>query len=241
MQNTMVTDTNSGNTPVRLASCQYTRTGYTFVGWEVDGTIYQAGTFIPIGGNVNVIANAQWSENTLTVNVNDVSGYSEETCYSQIIATVSTGGTLSYAIISVTGGEATVNAQGLVTYVAPYVSDLQIYDITVSVTATFPSTETITRTAIFSASIEPIPPEVIINEGTAEIDAHETTNGYLIKDISYDDLDVTIFIGPQYTDTDIGNVMDDSPSVRALVGIIPLLLLMGLVTYLARNVRVSKR
>lgn len=67
--NTVVTDTNSGNTNVTLANNGYTRPGYTFTGWNVNGIVYQPGQSIPVGPNATVTAYAQWVLNVASVPV----------------------------------------------------------------------------------------------------------------------------------------------------------------------------
>ena len=241
MSDTVVSNNVSGTTNVTLANCTYTRIGYTFTGWLVSGTLRQVGDQIPVNGNATVSATAQWSQNTLTASVNNIIGYSEEVYTNQISATASTGGVLSYEIASVTGGTATVNASGLVTYTAPHVDAPHIYTIAITVTATFPSMETVVRMISFTASIDPTPTGVIINTGIAQTGVDQTPEGYYVDDIHFNDMDVTVFIGPQYTETETNNIMDEVPQIRTLVGIIPILMLAGIVAYVAHSMKTSRR
>ena len=241
MYNTVVRNTVSGVTNVTLAPNGFTYTGHSFLGWSVNGTIYQSGDTVPVLGNTTEMAIAQWSENTLTAYANNIVGYSERTYTSQIHTTVSAGGEVTYTMVSTTGGTASVNAEGLVTYIAPAVSSLHVYTLQVSVSAVFPNAETITETVTITASIDTAPIGVIIDSGTATRDIDETDNGYYVKDISYNDMDVTLFIGPQYTETESTNIMDDVPIIRTLVGIIPLLMITGIIVYVARNMTTAKR
>ena len=241
MSDTVVSNNVSGTTNVTLANCTYTRIGYTFTGWLVSGTLRQVGDQIPVNGNATVSATAQWSQNTLTASVNNIIGYSEEVYTNQISATASTGGVLSYEIASVTGGTATVNASGLVTYTAPHVDAPHVYTIAITVTATFPSMETVVRMISFTASIDPTPTGVIINTGIAQTGVDQTPEGYYVDDIHFNDMDVTVFIGPQYTETETNNIMDEVPQIRTLVGIIPILMLAGIVAYVAHSMKTSRR
>ena len=241
MEDTVVSNNVSGSTNVTLANCTYTRSGYTFTGWLVSGVLRQVGDQIPVNGNATVSATAQWSQNTLTASVNNIIGYSEGVYNNQISATASTGGVLSYGIASVTGGTASVNASGLVTYTAPQVNASQVYTIAITVTATFPSTETVVRTISFTASIDPTPIGVTINTGIAQKEVDQTPEGYYVDNVHFNDMDVTVFIGPQYTETETDNIMDDVPQIRTLVGIIPILMLAGIVAYVARSMKTSGR
>lgn len=241
MEDTVISNNVSGSTNVTLANCTYTRTGYTFTGWLVSGILRQVGDEIPVNGNATVSATAQWSQNTLTASVNNIIGYSEGVYNNQISATASTGGVLSYEIASVTGGTASVNASGLVIYTAPQVNASQVYTIAITVTATFPSTETVVRMISFTASIDPTPIGVTIDTGIAQKEVDQTPEGYYVDDIHFNDMDVTVFIGPQYTETETDNIMDDVPQVRSLVGIIPILMIAGIVAYVAHSMRTSRR
>ncbi|MBR5658060.1 MAG: InlB B-repeat-containing protein, partial [Lachnospiraceae bacterium] len=53
---------------VTLPACSFTRTGYSFAGWKINGTVYKAGDRVKnlcTGGQV--VATAQWKGNTYTV------------------------------------------------------------------------------------------------------------------------------------------------------------------------------
>ena len=241
MTDTVVSDNVSGPTNVTLANCTYTRTGYTFTGWLVGGTVRQVGDEIPVNGNAVISATAQWIENSLTASANNIIGYSERVYSNQMYATASTGGVISYAVASVTGGTATVDTSGLVTYTAPQVNASQVYTVTVTVTATFPSTETVVRNVSFTASIDPTPTGVTINTGIAQTDVDQTPEGYYVDDVNFNNMGVTVFIGPQYTETETNNIMDDVPQVRSLVGIIPILMIAGIVAYVAHSMKTSRR
>jgi uncharacterized repeat protein (TIGR02543 family) len=153
---TVVTDTNSGNTNVTLASCGFTKTGYTFAGWKIGNTTYQPGQTVSVGANATVTATAQWSQNTLTATANNISGVSGQAYSNQIGASANNGGTVSYAVKSCTGGNATVSSSGLVTYTAPSVSSTTSYTVTVTVTGTFAQGGNLTRDVSFTVTVDPV-------------------------------------------------------------------------------------
>lgn len=62
MNNTVVIDYNSGNSPVTLAPNGFTLTNFHFVGWLVNGTVYNENVAIDVAGNTTVTAVAQWEE-----------------------------------------------------------------------------------------------------------------------------------------------------------------------------------
>ena len=154
--NSVVTDTNSGNTNVTLASCGFTKTGYTFTGWKIGNTVYQPGQSVPVGANATCDATAQWSQNTLNATANNTSGVSGQAYSNQIGASANNGGTVSYAVKSCTGGTATVNESGLVTYKAPTVTSTSSYTVTVTVTATFGDGQTMSKNVSFSVTVDPV-------------------------------------------------------------------------------------
>lgn len=154
--NTAVTDTNNGYTNLTLAANGFTRTGYTFTGWLVNGTLYQPGQIVSVGANASVTATAQWSQNTLSASANNMSGVSGQSYSNQIGASANNGGSLSYAVKSCTGGNATVNSSGLVTYTAPTVNSTTSYTVTVTVTASFPQGGTLSQDVSFSVSVDPV-------------------------------------------------------------------------------------
>lgn len=154
--NTVVTDTNSGNTNVTLASCGFTKTGYSFTGWKIGNTTYQPGQTVSVGANATVTATAQWSQNTLSASANNISGVSKLTYSNQIGASANNGADLSFAVKSCTGGTATVNESGLVTYKAPTVTSTSSYTVTVTVTATFGDGQTMSKDVSFSVSVDPV-------------------------------------------------------------------------------------
>lgn len=153
---TVVTDTNNGNTNVTLASCGFTKSGYTFTGWKIGNTVYQPGQTVSVGANATVTATAQWSQNTLTATANNISGVSGQSYSNQIGASANNGGTVSYAVKSCTGGTATVNSSGLVTYTAPSVSSTTSFTVTVTVTGTFAQGGNLTRDVSFTVTVDPV-------------------------------------------------------------------------------------
>ena len=153
---TVVTDTNNGNTNVTLAANGFSKTGYTFAGWLVNGNVYQPGQSIPVGANGTVTATAQWSQNTLSATANNISGVSGQAYSNQIGASANNGGSLSYAVKSCTGGNATVNSNGLVTYTAPTVSSTSSFTVTVTVTGTFAQGGSLTKDVSFSVTVDPV-------------------------------------------------------------------------------------
>ena len=156
VSNTVVTDTNNGNTNVTLAANGFTKAGYTFIGWKVGNNTYQPGQSIPVGANGTVTATAQWSQNTLNATANNISGVSGQAYSNQIGASANNGGTVSYAVKSCTGGTATVNSNGLVTYTAPSVSSTTSFTVTVTVTGTFAQGGNLTRDVSFTVTVDPV-------------------------------------------------------------------------------------
>ena len=153
---TVVTDTNNGSTNVTLAASGFSKTGYTFAGWLVNGNVYQPGQTVPVGANGTVTATAQWSQNTLSATANNISGVSGQAYSNQIGASANNGGTVSYAVKSCTGGTATVNSNGLVTYTAPSVSSTTSFTVTVTVTGTFAQGGSLTKDVSFSVTVDPV-------------------------------------------------------------------------------------
>ena len=240
MENTVVTDAISGDTNVVLAECEYTKTNNQFTGWLVDGTTYQPGDTVAVAGESVVNATAQWNENTLSASASNITGFSQNTYTSQILATASNDAVVTYSVVSSTGGTATVDESGLVTYIAPTVSVISTYTITAMVTATF-SNQILTQNVTFTAMIQPIASGVQIQSGDADRDIDRAGDGYHITSIEYNDQDCDFFIGPHYEDTYTESILDDVPQIGAMIGIIPLLIIIGIIVYVARNMTVSRR
>lgn len=239
MQNTVVTDTNSGDTAVSLSPNGFTYMGYTFKGWNVGGTIYQPGQTLLVAGNGSVSAVAQWSANTLTVSVNNITGMSDGEYQTQINAVPNNDGTLAFAVTGCTGGSATVTSYGLVFYTAPHVTSQAQYTITVRVTATYPSGDTIAQDVNIMATI--YSQDVIITNGPPAIESEPTEQGgYRIDDISYNGEDCTYIIAPQYTETNTENDLDGT-LIKTLIGLLPILMILGIVVYVSRRMRVTPR
>ena len=156
MADTVVTDRTNGNIDISLPSCGFVRTGYGFAGWKVGNTVYQPGENVSVGADATVTAVAQWSENTLTGSANNLSAVSGLSYSNQIGATASNGGSLSYAVKSCTGGTATVNTNGKVTYSAPSVSSTVQYTVTVTVTASYPDGSSLSRDVSFTVTVDPV-------------------------------------------------------------------------------------
>ena len=156
MADTIVTDRTNGNIEISLPSCGFTRTGYAFAGWKVGNTTYQPGQSVSVGADATVTAVAQWSENTLTATANNLSALSGMSYSNQIGASASNGGSVSYSVKSCTGGTASVNANGLVTYGAPVVSSTSTYTVTVTVTASYPDGSSLSRDVSFSVTVDPV-------------------------------------------------------------------------------------
>ena len=98
MANTSVTDTNGGNSNVTLATCTFTKAGYSFAGWKVGDTIYQPGQNVGVGANATVNAVAQWTPVPVTITSSDagadiVAGDS----FSREITTDPAGATVSFS------------------------------------------------------------------------------------------------------------------------------------------------
>ena len=156
MANTVVTDTNNGYSNVTLASNGFARSGYTFTGWQVNNVTYQPGQAVSVGSDASVTAIAQWSQNTITASANNISGVSGQAYSNQIGASANNGGSLSYAIKSCTGGNASVNSSGMVTYTAPTVSSTTSYTVTVTVTGTFAQGGNLTQDVSFTVTVDPV-------------------------------------------------------------------------------------
>lgn len=153
---TVITDSNSGSIAISLASCGFTKSGAVFAGWKIGNTVYQPGQTVSVAGNASVNAVAQWTEAVLTTSANDLSALSGQHYSHPIGASANNGGSVSYAVKSCTGGTASVNSAGTVTYGAPSVSSTQQYTVTVTVTATFSDGYTIVRDVSFTVTVDPI-------------------------------------------------------------------------------------
>ena len=139
-----------------MAANGFSKTGYTFAGWLVNSNVYQPGQSVPVGANGTVTATAQWSQNTLNATANNISGVSGQAYSNQIGASANNGGSLFYAVKSCTGGNATVNSNGLVTYTAPHVSSTTSFTVTVTVTGTFAQGGNLTRDVSFTVTVDPV-------------------------------------------------------------------------------------
>ncbi len=65
MSSSIVTDTNSGYSSVQLKSNGFTRSGYHFTGWYVDGSYKSPGDYVSVRGNSSVTATAQWEQDVV--------------------------------------------------------------------------------------------------------------------------------------------------------------------------------
>ena len=153
---TVVTDINSGSTSISLSSNGFTRYGYAFAGWKVGNTVLQPGQSVSVGADSTVTAVAQWTQNELTATAGNVSALSGMSYSNQIGASANNGGSLSYAVKSCTGGTATVNSSGNVTYSAPSVSSTAQYTVTVTVTASYPDGSSLSRDVSFTVTVDPV-------------------------------------------------------------------------------------
>ena len=156
MDDSVVTNDINGNSDVTLSPNGFTRAGYTFTGWKIGNELYQPGQIIPVGPATTLTAQAQWSENTLTVSADNLSALSRMSYGNQISAVASNGASLSFAMKSCTGGNASVNSGGTVTYEAPTVTSTQTYSVTVTVTATFADASTIAKDVSFFVTVDPV-------------------------------------------------------------------------------------
>lgn len=240
MEDTVVMDGVSGSSNVTLAQNGFTKTDSGFTGWLVNDIVYQPGDAIAVVGGEIVTATAQWASNTLTVTAGNIIGYSQNTYTTQIIATANNDAVITYAITSSTGGTASVNTNGLVTYTAPSVTVNSTYVVSAMVTATF-SNQVLNQTISFTATIQPIASGIQIQSGQTETDIDRAGSGYHITDMEYNDLECDFFIGPQYSETYSESILDDAPQIQAMISIIPLLMIIGIIVYVARNMTVSRR
>ena len=127
---TVVTDQNSSHSPVTLAPNGFVRSGHTFAGWLVDGTLYQPGQTVSVGADSSLTATAQWVQNSLTINsvpvqygvagqsitftVSSSSDPSTAVSYQSNVPSVNNGtGTMN---ISISGNSVTCSATAAGTY-----------------------------------------------------------------------------------------------------------------------------
>ena len=153
---TVVTDQNTGSSVITLASNGFTKTGYRFTGWLVNGTVLQPGQTVSVGAGATVTAKAQWEANELTVAAGNLSALSGMSYSHQIGASTNNGGTISYQITACTGGAASVSSAGVVTYHAPEVSSTAFYDMTVRVTASFSDGSSVSKDVSFTVTVDPV-------------------------------------------------------------------------------------
>ena len=153
---TVVTAQGTGNVSVTLATNGFVKTGHSFAGWLVNGTVYQPGQTVSVGADQTVTAVAQWTANSVTATANNLSAVSGMSYSNQIGASCNNDGTISYAVTSCTGGTATVNGSGLVTYSAPVVSSTANYTVTVTVTASYPDGSSVSQVVSFTVTVDPV-------------------------------------------------------------------------------------
>ncbi len=151
----VVWNTASGSSSVTLASGP-SKSGYTFAGWKIGSTTYAAGKTVSVAFGTVTTATAQWSENTVSASASDIYGKSNASYTNQITASANNGGSVSYAVKSVTGGSASVSTSGLVTYTCPSVTSTTTYKVTVTVTGTFSDGSTLSRDVTFDVIVDPI-------------------------------------------------------------------------------------
>ncbi len=133
-------------------------------GWEVHitGAFQTAGTYVlsvtcpESCGTTTITYVVTGDPNSLSVSANNISGVSKLTYTNQIGASANNGGTVSYAVKSCTGGTATVNSNGLVTYTAPSVNSTTSFTVTVTVTGTFAQGGNLTRDVSFTVTVDPV-------------------------------------------------------------------------------------
>ncbi len=154
--NTVVTDSNGGNTNVTLASNGFSRPGYMFAGWSVGGVTYQPGQAIPVGANATATAYAVWSQNTVSGTANNLAGLSGHSYTNQISAVASNNATFTFAVKSCSAGTASVNSAGLVTFNAPSVSATTSCNVVITVTAHYPDGQTKAADVAFTVSVDPV-------------------------------------------------------------------------------------
>ena len=154
--NTMVTDTNGGNSNVTLANNGFYKAGYTFGGWSVGGVTYQPGQAIPVGANATATAYAVWSQNTVSGTANNLTGLSGHSYTNQISAVASNNASFTFAVKSCSAGTASVNSAGLVTFNAPSVSATTNCNVVITVTAHYPDGQTKAADVAFTVSVDPV-------------------------------------------------------------------------------------
>ena len=151
----VVWNTASGSSSVTLASGP-SKSGYTFTGWKIGSTTYAAGKTVSVAFGTVTTATAQWSENTVSASASAIYGKSNASYTNQITASANNGGSVSYAVKSVTGGSASVSTSGLVTYTCPSVTATTTYKVTVTVTGTFSDGSTKSTNVTFDVIVDPI-------------------------------------------------------------------------------------
>ena len=97
MADTVVIDTNGGESGVTLASCGFSKGGYTFAGWKIGNTIYQPGQNVSVAANTSVNAIAQWTPIPVAITS---SGEGEDIIagdsFSRVITTDPAGATITF-------------------------------------------------------------------------------------------------------------------------------------------------
>ena len=126
MGDTSVTDNSSGNSNVTLSQCTFTKTGYHFSGWSVNGTVKQPGDTVSVAGNATVTATAQWTANALTIGSIEkqyaVAG--KTTSFAATAASDPSGATITYTssnassglTVSINGSTVTLSSSLVGTY-----------------------------------------------------------------------------------------------------------------------------
>ena len=97
MNNTVVTDSNTGSSNVTLAANTFTKAGYDFAGWKIGNVIYQPGQTVSVAADTTVNVIAQWTPIPVNITSSDadadiVVGNS----FSRTITTDVAGATLSF-------------------------------------------------------------------------------------------------------------------------------------------------
>lgn len=153
MEDSVVTNSTKGGTPVELAANGFFMEGYSFVGWNVKGVDYQPGDTVSVPSSKPSTAVAQWSENTLEASSEDFWAVSGETYGIVMEASANNGAVISF---EVSDPGLSVDAEGSVSFTAPEVPVTEAVGITVTAVATFPDGQTMSEDVIIEATVDPV-------------------------------------------------------------------------------------
>ena len=156
MEDSVVTNSTKGGTPVELAANGFFREGYSFTGWDVKGVIYQPGDTVNVPSSKTATASAQWSENTLEASSEDFWAVSGTVSEFSVTASANNGAVLSYGIADPGDAEFSFSSDGAVTYTPSPAESTEIRQLEIEVTATFPDGQTMTAEVPLTVTVDPV-------------------------------------------------------------------------------------